>query len=498
MRDVERNGTAWSAGRRFAFTAHRLIAAGCARWLRRHTWRLTYPQWLRPDRVRLALVLLAAVLVRLVLAPRGELLWDLETYVAWGNDFLKHPADVYTVSQANYPPLTLYLFGGVVALYNFLAHLLHQPAALDVHLPLLSLLAKLPTLLADVGVVALLYALLRRAAGEGWALGAAAAYALSPAVLLDGVVWGQTDGIPVFFLLLCLVAVFAGRPGWAGVAFAAAVMLKPQPIVFAPVLLVYLYRTSGWRSALLAIGAAGAAVLAICAPYLVPPHPGARPELLVFYDNTVASFHASYLVASQNAMAPPGAVTWNAYNLWWLLGAERSYQAPLLGPFSASTIGTALFVGLLALALAGVWRDQSRERLYAALALVAVGFFAVTTLQHERYMFQALAFLLLAAAYDARYVVPAVVAQLAVFLNVGYVAVWYLATHADEPAAVPWYRLGATHPALLAAIAWAVVGLCAGMAALYAAPLFVRLRWMSLPRPQWIGELRRTLVNRSS
>jgi Gpi18-like mannosyltransferase len=448
MRRVE-----WNTRDRLAL--RRLVVAGQCRWLR----------WLRPDRARLALVLLVAVAVRLALAPRGELLWDLETYVKWGGDWLKHPADAYTVSEANYPPLTLYLFGAVVALYSFLTHLLHQPGALDVHVPLLSLLAKLPTLLTDVGTVVLLYGLLRREAGERWALGAAAVYALSPAVLLDGVVWGQTDSIPIFFLLLGLVAIFSGRYGWAGVLFGLAMMLKPQPIIFGPVLLLYVYRSAGWRPALLALGTASATMLAICAPYLIPPH----PQMLVFYDNTVASFHIPHLIASQDTLAPPGAVSWNAYNLWWLLGPDRSYQALLLGPLSASTVGTALFLGLLALALAGIWRDQARGRLYAALSLVAVGFFTVETLQHERYMFPALAFLLLAVAYNQRYILPGVVAQLAVFLNIGYVAIWYLATHAYERAALPWYLLGHTHPELLAALAWAVVGLCLGLVALYAA-----------------------------
>jgi Gpi18-like mannosyltransferase len=426
--------------------------------------------WANPTRsehARLALVLLVAALTRLFLAPRGELLWDLDMYIAWGSALLKHPGEVYALSQSNYPPLTLYLFGGVVALYTFLAHLLHQPATLDLHIPLLSLLAKLPTLLADLGTIAVLWGLLRREVGERWALGVAAAYALSPAVLLDGVVWGQSDGIPIFFLLLCLAALFAGRYGWAGVCFAVAVMLKPQPIVFAPLLLVWLYRSGGWRPILRASATAATTALAICAPFLAPPH----PQLAVFYQNTIASFQGSAPIASANTMSLPGPTTWNAYNLWWLLGPNRAYQSPLLGPLSATTVGTLLFLAALGLAVAGIWRDQSRGRLYAALSLVAVAFFAVTTLQHERYLFPALALLLLAAAHDRRYLIPCIVAQVVVFLNVGFVAIWYLAMHAYQRAALPWYLLGHDHPALIAAIAWGVLGLCLGLIALYGSDL---------------------------
>lgn len=463
MRSVEWN-IRWSAGERLAVGGRRLFEAARSRWEARPRPRLWRP---RADRVRLGLVLLVATLVRLVLAPRGELLWDLETYVKWGNDLLKHPGAVYALGQANYPPLTLYIFGGVIALYTFLAHLLHQPATLDVHIPLLSLLAKLPALLADLGIVVLLWGLLRRRVGEGWALGAAAAYALSPAVLLDGVVWGQTDSIPVFFLLLCLLALFAGRYGWAGVWFALAVMVKPQPLVFGPVLLAYAYRSAGWRPTLAACGTAGATVLAIFAPFLVPPH----PQIAVFYQNTLGTFSGIAPIASTNGWSPPGPTTWNAYNLWWLLGPSRLDQAPLVGPLSAGTVGTLLFLGALGLAIAAIWREQTPRQLYAALSLIAVAFFALTTLQHERYLFPALALLLLATAHDRRYLIPCVVAQLAVFLNVGFVAIWYLAMHAYEPAALPWYEFGHDHPALFTGISWAVLGMCLANAAFVAADL---------------------------
>ena len=53
-----------------------------------------------------------------------------------------------------------------------------------------------------------------------------------------------------------------------------------------------------------------------------------------------------------------------------------------------------------------------------AMALVAVGFFDLTALQHERYLFQALAFLLLAAVYHRPFVLHYALASVTVFTNI--------------------------------------------------------------------------------
>ncbi|HTA54744.1 MAG TPA: glycosyltransferase family 39 protein, partial [Candidatus Acidoferrales bacterium] len=56
-------------------------------------------------------------------------------------------------------------------------------------------LVKLPAILADLGVGALVYAIVRRFAGTGYALGAAALYLLNPATIYISALWGQVDSI---------------------------------------------------------------------------------------------------------------------------------------------------------------------------------------------------------------------------------------------------------------------------------------------------------------
>jgi hypothetical protein len=137
-------------------------------------------------------------------------------------------------------------------------------------------------------------------------------------------------------------------------------------------------------------------VLVMCSPFLLPPH----PEMLVLYQNTLHYF---------------GVVTVNAYNLWFLvqgvMNSQLLYRTPVIGSLTASTIGYLLFAPVYALALVLVWRRPSNAAVYMAMALAAVGFFDLTALQHERYIFQALAFLLLASLYYHSFVLHYLIAS---------------------------------------------------------------------------------------
>ncbi len=223
----------------------------------------------------------------------------------------------------------------------------------------------------------------------------AASYAFSPAVLCDGAFWGQTDGFPVLFILLALLCALRGAGVWAGVLFGLAVMFKPQPAIFAPLILLYLWRWSGWKQALQAIGGMLGAALVICSPYLLPPSPG----IVDFYENV-------------QTWAAAGHASDNAFNLWFLLGARRSPTQPYFAFISPTSLGLLLFFAVLALVLFGVWKSRSAHLLFLGAALLCVAFFVVTTLQHERYLYPALV-LALAAAVTARsgwffYAVPSI------------------------------------------------------------------------------------------
>lgn len=356
----------------------------------------------------LIVVLGGASLIRLLLAPYHGFVTDLQDYVNWGLLVDHHFLHVYSLSSGepfyalpNYPPLGMYLYGLMTALYFGIAHVIgSQPTTQVSASPTLSMWMKFPAILADLGVIAIISALARRVLSSRWALVAAASYAFSPAILFDGAFWGQTDGISLLPLLLALLFAVRRRGIWAGVLFGMAIMLKPQPVIFAPLLLLYLWRWAGWRQATYAIIALWLISLVCCAPYLLPPH----PEMLAFYQNTS--------IWTQAGHASDG-----AFNLWWLLGAGRSATVAYLGPLSPANVGYAVFLVIGLVVLIGIWQVCSEQRLILGAALVALAFFVVTPLQHERYLFPSLVLFLIAGCSEKRNIWFYAVASITTFCN---------------------------------------------------------------------------------
>jgi Gpi18-like mannosyltransferase len=385
-------------------------------WVRLWAWSAT-----RDGRQALALLALA-LLVRLVVAPFHGFFHDLQGYVNWGRIFDHHPLNFYSVASTtdlqqaykfgylpNYPPLTIYLYGLLDAVYFAAARLVTpHPSFIVADVPLLAAYARLPILAADLGTVAILYRLARQVRSQRWALLAALSYALAPAVLFDGALWGQTDGLFTLAIVAALLCTLRHRGVWAGVFFAAAVMLKPQPAIFGPLILLYLYRWAGWRVALRSLLAMAVALVVLWLPFLLPP----RPEALIF----VA------MVQHVNLGNPYASV--DAFNLWWFAGQpHHNALTPYVGPLSATTFGFLLFLAAALAIVAGVWRDGSPARLFLADALLATSFFTLTSMQHERYLFPAIALFLLAAIYDARHLLYYVVTGITAFTNMALAVV---------------------------------------------------------------------------
>jgi Gpi18-like mannosyltransferase len=387
----------------------------------RHTARKSAKSWWHwcaaAEGKRFLSLLGVALVVRLLLAPYPEIFDDLNAYLQWGLIAQHHLGDFYTAvlqqavggnaAPAEYPPLFVYLYTAIVKVYLEVAQLGGTRPQLDLWASgVLATVMKLPAIVSDLGAVVLIYALGRRLQSARWALVAAASYAFSPAVVVDSAVWGQTDGLPVVFVIAALVLAWRRQPLATGVVFALALLLKPQPIIFAPLMSVYLWRWANWRAMVRFLSAAAGACIFVCLPYLVPPVPQLHWYIATFGAITRASPYASF----------------NAFNLWWLLGAQwHNYATPYLGPLTPIAMGWLLFAAAVAVAIAGISRQHSLEALFLSASLVAVASFDVTTLQHERYLYPALALFLVAAFRSALGRIWYVIASTTVILNMAFV-----------------------------------------------------------------------------
>jgi len=353
--------------------------------------------------------------------PDQGLSTDLGLFRSWATTLASvGPGAFYgTAGSANYPPGYLYVLWLIGALAGPVGTLLGtgtQEATL--------LLLKLPAMLADVAIAALLYRAARRWMGERQGLVAAALYLAIPVTWYDSALWGQVDAVAAVVMLAAILLLIDGWSEAAAVAAVLAVLVKPQAgivlVVVVPVLVGrHLLRPGtdprprvGPRLAALdrhfgILGTPGPVRLATtaaaaAAALVVPliPFDIARFGPAALADVPVVGHVAGLVglfawVGSQYAV-----LTANAYNVWALVGSNPLAAAigsstgawtpdslVVAGGLPASTVGTALLVATGILVAGTLLVRDGRLPILLGFTIVAFAFYLLPTRVHERYLF---------------------------------------------------------------------------------------------------------------
>lgn len=307
-----------------------------------------------------------------------------------------------TEMTVDYPPVALYELALAGRFYRAFVPAFDDTRALNV-------VVKLPGLLAEMALVAVILI-----AGRRWFTGpqitwAALAVWLNPASLLDGPVLGYLNPQMAVPLALAVLSISLDEAWLAGALTALAVATKAQAVFAAPVIgALILWRSSGrWRPAaealLSGIAVAGLAVL----PYV---YRGAWRNLV----QAVAHLATHDMLSAQAA------------NIWWIFtwvvrvvnagpswGWTRALSQPnrILAITRAMELGypNARDVGLALVALALGWAALRARRAAStadALALTSWSLYAYALLAaqvHENHAFAAVPLLALAAALAPDY-----------------------------------------------------------------------------------------------
>ncbi len=262
-------------------------------------------------------------------------------------------------------------------------------------------LFKLPGMVAHLIGIPLVYKGLRRVVpGNGRvARRAALLYALCPALLVNGVLWGQIDTILCLGMVGATLALMNRRPIHAGVWFGFALSVKLQAIIIAPALLLYAVRTLRPRGLAAGAGAALAVVTALAAPYIVA---GTGRRWVGTYVTSVGRYPNR---------------TVSAASIWMLVTVADARATGkrfpdvnhdtgriLRGvPVTERMLGIALFVGAMAAILALLWRRAVASPFVLPLAASASvwAFYLLCTQMHERYGVPAAALLTLCVGLTA-------------------------------------------------------------------------------------------------
>lgn len=330
---------------------------------------------------------------------------DTACFAAWAERmFHLGPRNFYSDTIfTDYPPGYMYLLYPVGALRA----LLNVEYGSAGHLILL----KLPAIVCDMACGLLLYREAGRRLGDLKPLLLTAAYLFNPAVLLNSSVWGQVDSVYTLLLVIMCLNLIRGHALPAYSSFCLGILIKPQMLLFAPVLfagiLNHVFLNDFSLKKLLR--SLGYTVLSLLGTLLLVL-PFGLTNVLEQYLNTVGSY-------------PYAAV--NAYNFWGLLGLNWvSQDNTFLGlPYRfygwtaiAAALVMVLFLGLKpgsrrdtepdedsgSCRITDSCKDKSLERvinypLIAALFMASVFVFSVR--MHERYLYPAVVLLLFACLY---------------------------------------------------------------------------------------------------
>ena len=175
-------------------------------------------------------ILLAAFVVRLIVAAkiRGYHT-DIDCFESWSERMASvGPLNFYAEDYfCDYPPVYMLLLAPVAILRGLFGIAFDSSA----HIVLLKLLPIFCDLLGAMVV----YRFGEKRLGHRAALLLSAFYAFNPAVLVDSAAWGQIDSVLTLLLVVCALRMAEGGYISSLAAFALAVLVKPQALLFAPV-----------------------------------------------------------------------------------------------------------------------------------------------------------------------------------------------------------------------------------------------------------------------
>ncbi|WP_433943083.1 glycosyltransferase 87 family protein [Paenibacillus sp. SN-8-1] len=358
--------------------------------------RKTKFEVLRTDRRLLLWSLLGTgLLLRIAAAPwiAGHP-FDINLFKSWAASAASDLTGFYLNGSSDYPPFYVYIL--------FVVGQLTSTAALSSYS---TLLIKLPSILADVATAYLLYKAACKYLSYDAGLLIALFYVFNPAVFINSTVWGQVDS---FFTLLIAAAIYLlseGKLVWSTIILTLSVLMKPQGIIYLPVLFFALVASRKWKSWLAAAASAVLTLFIVVLPFSTGQNP---LWLYNLYSGTVNEY-------------PFASV--NAFNFFAFLGANYKPDTDTLLVFSYHTWGL-IFIVLSTLFSWWMYNRTRSIRFASASALLLIAMvFTFSSSMHERYLFPAAALALLAYTYlkDKRLLWLAGGFSLTIFVNTYYI-----------------------------------------------------------------------------
>lgn len=382
-----------------------------------------------------AIVLAIGAVLRVAEIHQAGFPNDVASFEAWARTLAIYgPGGLYNnTTFADYPPGYFYILGLIGWFWQafFSAH--------DPTFSTLGGLTKLPGIVFDFGIAALLYTLVNRIGSHWMALLAAAVFLLSPATIFISAVWGQVDSVAAFFALLAIYALLrsddftGGKAGvwivgaWFSIAY--SLLIKPQAAVLVPLMIAFAFTSRARQKARLAATGAGIVAAIVFTIVLVEPFHPSNPIAALLWLVQRLEFGAN--VYPYNSI--------NAFNLWAITMRDWSTnQGALLWQPDNTVVlfltqavwGVILVLVAVGLVVARYVQEKTPQALVEGSAIALLAFFVLATRMHERYVFDGILFATACLPLGRRYLwlVPALIGIFYCNLIYSWQYIWH-ATH---------------------------------------------------------------------
>jgi Gpi18-like mannosyltransferase len=316
---------------------------------------------------------------------------DLNFFKTWATKAANSLSEFYSGSRSSdYPPF-----------YIFILYFVGKLTSISSLSGYSTLLVKIPPIIADIVSAYIIYKLAKKYVSSEMSTILALFYIFNPAVFINSALWGQVDS---FFTMIILIAVYLmseNKIVLSTMVFTIGVLMKPQGIIYLPILFFEIVRRKDFKLFLKMAGVAIGTALVIIIPFSFNQSP-----LWIFnlYSNTISEY-------------PYASV--NGFNFFSLIGANYVKNTSTLFLFSYHSYGM-FFIVLITLFSWFIYAKGNDTRLAPVAALIQIaGVFTFSVGMHERYLFPAAALAILAYIYqkDKRFLFLALGFSITIFIN---------------------------------------------------------------------------------
>ncbi|PES34412.1 hypothetical protein [Bacillus thuringiensis] len=349
----------------------------------------------------LMVVVVASLLLRIYLAFHLEgYERDQLFFVDWMNTVGKYGlGDVYAHGDlVNYPPFFLALLGIYGMILSFF----------NISVDAAGVLIRVPSIAFEVVAIIIFAIASKRIENSIVRAALVTFFAFSPAVIVDGTIWGQVDMLHSI-LMVSSILLLMYKPTWSGAIYAIALLAKFQSIVIAPVFAMYFLKIIFEKRE-------GKQLIKFIIGFCIP--------LLIFglYFAAHGTFITMLTQAYLNAVGTFPTVTVFAMNIWYYAIGTDPNTVDTIQVLPHITLKT---VGLILLSIAAALtclyvlfhRHMNTAILLKAATFISFAFFMLPTQMHERYAFPALVFVIFLLLYEMKWTGIALGLTLTIFLN---------------------------------------------------------------------------------